>query len=154
MLLEFPEARLKSYWNEKEGLKPFFIRLLLNQYKSTTSKYHKEYRKQNQFIQAKGKDIIYNSPNAVSLVWAGPTDEEVEFKEVEAARNGVHKLNGEMFPNEAEEMVFGLYVETGSLRKALAAIPEEDRDKYDLKKVHEIVKKFRRTIKNHLNKQA
>jgi hypothetical protein len=146
MLLEFPEERIVSYWNEKEGLKPFFIRLLCNQYKSNTSKFHKEYRKQDRFIQTNGADITYNDQSTEIEPFA------IDLGEMTKARDRVHVLNGEMFPNEKEDMVFRLYTETGSLRKTLAAIDPKDAPLFDLKKVHEIVKKFRRTIKKELNK--
>lgn len=60
MLLEFSEERLISYYNPTQGLKPFFIRMLLNQYKSKTSKFHNKYRKQEQFLHAQGSNITYN----------------------------------------------------------------------------------------------
>lgn len=146
MLLEFPEARLLSYVNPTQGLKPFFIRMLINQYKSTTSKYHKEYRKQNAFIQTKGSDVVYNETALLM-----ESEIEVEAADCIKARDNVHTLNGELFPSPLEEMVFALYVEHTSLRKALDAIPAEHAHLFDLKLVHTIVKKFRRTIKNYLN---
>lgn len=147
MLLEFNEERLLSYWNKSEGLKPFFIRMLCLQYKSKTSKFHKEYRKQEQFIQKNGAQIVYNGQQLEQ-------EAEIDMSELKSVRGKVHAYNGEMFPSELEEMVFDLYVEKGSLRKALEAIPEQHAAKFDLKKVHEIVKKFRRTIKKHYDKAA
>jgi hypothetical protein len=76
------------------------------------------------------------------------------MNEMLKARDGVHILNGELFPSELENMVFELYTETGSLRKALAAIPEDKKHLFDLKTVHNIVRKFRRTIKTYLNVAA
>jgi DNA-directed RNA polymerase specialized sigma24 family protein len=145
MLLEFNEERLIGYWNKTEGLKPFFLRMLQLQYKSGTSKYHKEYRKQEQFIQKKGAEIVYNDQQLEA-------EPEIDFCQLLNVRGKVHAFNGEMFPSELEELIFNLYVETGSLRKTLFAIPEEHAAKFDLKRVHEIVKKFRRTIKRHYDK--
>ena len=146
MLLEFSEARLQGYYNPKQGLKPIFIRMLCLQYKSQTSKFHKEYRKQNKFINKSGKDITYNEQSTELEAFTVP------YNDMLAARDNVHIHSGEMFTNELENLVFLLYCETGSLRKTLAALPDKDRDLFDLKKVHEIVKKFRRTIKKQLNK--
>lgn len=152
MLLEFKEERLISYWNIEKGLKPFFIRMLLNQYKSKTSKFHKEYRKQEQFIQSKGADIVHNE-QALEV-----EEFDVDFNEMTKVRDNVHVLNGQLFPSELEDMVFRLYTETGSLRKTLAAIDRDEvrrlggkevDDLFDLKTVHTIVKKFRRTIKGY-----
>jgi len=67
-LLEFPEARLISYYNPTQGLKPFFIRMLINQYKSTTSKFHKLYRKQELEIQKKADDIILNATVSIDKI--------------------------------------------------------------------------------------
>jgi DNA-directed RNA polymerase specialized sigma24 family protein len=148
MLLEFSEERLISYYNPTQGLKPFFLRMLINQYRSKTSKFHKEYRKQEQFIQKQGAAIVYNE-QATEI-----ETNEPELKDMEKARDNVHILNGEMFPNEMENMVFFLYTETGSLRKTLAAIPHDTAHLFDLKTVHTIVKKYRRTIKTYLGKAA
>lgn len=151
MLLELPEEKLLSYYNPDQGLKPIFIRILCNQYKSKTSKFHKEYRKQQIFLQTKGADIVYND-QATEL-----EPFEVDYNEMIKARDQVYALNGEMFPSALEEMIFNLYVETGSLRKTLAAIDPDEVAKhsagkkteelFDLKTVHTIVKKFRKTIK-------
>lgn len=145
MLLEYPEARLIGYWNEKEGLKPIFLKMLSLQFKSKTSYYHKQYRKQEKFIQDKGQDIVYNEK-------ANDTEElAVEISDVKRAELNVHTLSGELFPSELEELIWNLYKETGSLRKTLAAIPEAHAQKFDLKLVHTIIRKFRKSIKSYLN---
>jgi hypothetical protein len=157
MLLEFSEERLISYYNPNHGLKPIWLRILVNQYKSKTSRFHKQYRKQEQFIQDKGADIVYNDQSTEL------DDFTVDMSELNTARDNVHRLNGEMFPSELEEMVFALYVDTGSLRKTLAAIDPEEVKKlsgkksvelFDLKTVHEIVKKYRRTIRAFVSAAA
>lgn len=147
MLLEFSEERLISYWNHNEGLKPFFIRMLCLQYKSKTSKFHKEYRKQAQFIQRDGQKIVLNGQQLEQ-------EPDINPAEIQKLRENIHTLNGEMFPCELEEMAFNLYVETGSLRKALAALPGEHTNKFDLKRMQELVRKYRRTIKKHYDKVA
>ena len=138
MLLEFPEDRLISYWNETQGLKPFWLRLLCNQYKSTTSKFHKQYRKESERIQKKGADIVYNN-------------ESLDVESPEMDMDDVIKASNSVTDNEMENMIWGLYVEHGSMRKALAAIPEEWAEYFNLKLVHMIVKKFQRSIKEQLN---
>jgi DNA-directed RNA polymerase specialized sigma24 family protein len=146
-LLEYSEERLLSYWNKSEGLKPFFIRMLTLQYRSKTSYFHSKYRKQEQFINKQAAQIVYNGHQLEQ-------EPEIDISEVKKLRDKVHAYNGEMFPCELEEMAFNLYVETGSLRKALAALPDEHADKFDLKTMQEIVKKYRRTIKKHYDKAA
>jgi hypothetical protein len=47
---------------------------------------------------------------------------------------------------ELEKFVWLLYVETGSLRKTLAGIPEEYADLFDLKRIHSIVKVWRNEL--------
>jgi len=138
MLLEYSEERLIGYWNEKDGLKPFFLRMLQLQYKSKTSYFHNKYRKQEQFLNDKGADIAYNE-QATEIDGL-----EVDISEVIKASNSVSN-------NAFENMVWELYVETGSLRKTLAAIPEEYADLFDLKLIHRVVKKFQREIKQRLN---
>lgn len=149
MLLEFPEERLKGYWNQSEGLKPIFIRLLLNQYKSKTSKYHKEYRKLNQFLQEKGLDVAYNMEETVT---ANDDDRTINPDITAKARQYAYVAMGELFPCELKELVFDLYVQTGSLRKTLAALPEDQVRLFDLKKVHEVVRAYRRAIKLNITK--
>jgi hypothetical protein len=145
MILEFKEERLIGYYNPTQGLKPIFLRMLCNQYRSKTSKFHKDYRKQEQFIQSKGSDIAYNDQTTELEEF------NVDYNEMLTAVDNVSRMNGELFPCELETMIFELYTETGSLRKTLAAIHEDHKGKFDLKTVHEIVKKFRRTIKAHFN---
>lgn len=55
-------------------------------------------------------------------------------------------------PEAIEEIVWKLYVDHGSLRKALAAIPEHYAPLFDLKRVHCIVKKYQWLIKKQLGK--
>lgn len=152
MVLEFEEERLIGYWNPTEGLKPFFLRMLKLQYHSKTSYFHAKYRKENQFIQSKGKDILYN---------AGTVDieePEVDRMVIDTITDNLHVCKAavskdkqiSLFRNDSELTIWELYVEAGSLRKTLAALPEELRDKYDLKKVHEIVKDYRKTFKSFL----
>lgn len=145
MILEFTEERLISYYNPRQGLKPIYIRMLCNQYRSKTSKFHKEYRKQEQFIQSNQDSILLNEPQS-------QYGQEPEFfdKVKEACENIYNEAGGSVVA-DLEQTIWELYVETGSLRKTLAAIPEEYQKLFDLKTVHEIVKKFRRTIKEHLN---
>jgi DNA-directed RNA polymerase specialized sigma24 family protein len=138
MLLEYSEERLISYWNEREGLKPFFLRMLQLQYKSKTSYFHAKYRKQEQFINDSSADIRYHEQTAEIEGF------EVNINEVVAASNSVSN-------NTFENMVWNLYIETGSLRKTLAAIPEEYADLFDLKLVHRMVQKFQREIKRRMN---
>ena len=144
MLLEFPEERLISYYNPKQGIKPFFLRILCNQYRSETSKFHKYYRKQESDLRNKMEDIILNEPQS---------EDETNFNIFEMAGkacNTIHSSNKNKLAANLEQMIWGLFVETGSLRKTLDAIPEEYSSLFDLKTVHVIVKKFRRTIKEQL----
>ncbi|MEO7535854.1 MAG: hypothetical protein ABIU30_18480 [Ferruginibacter sp.] len=145
MLLEFDEDRLISYYNPTQGIKPFFIRMLMNQYRSKTSKFHTKYRKQEQFIQSNGADIVHNEQSTELEAF------DVPYEEMVKVRDSVHYLNGQLFPSELEDMCFKLYTETGSLRKTLAAIEPQYQHLFDLRTVHEIVKKFRRTIKDYFN---
>jgi hypothetical protein len=138
MLLEYSEERLISYWNKNEGLKPFFIRMLTLQYRSKTSYYHAKYRKQEQFINNKGTDIAYNDHATII------EDYEIDMNEVITAANSVSS-------NPYENLIWNLYVEHGSIRKALAALPGEYKDLFDVKLVHRIAKKFQRQIKKQLN---
>jgi hypothetical protein len=149
MLLEFPEERLIGYWNSNEGLKPVFLQMLKLQYNSKTSKYHKEYRKLNQFLQDKGLDVAYNMEETID---ANEDDVEINPDITKKARQYAYVALGELFPCEEKESVFDLYVQTGSLRKTLAAIPEEKAKLFDLKKVHEIVRSYRKAIKLNINK--
>ena len=144
MLLEFPEDRLISYYNPTQGLKPFFIRMLCNQYKSTTSKFHKDYRKQELEIRKKCEDIILNEPTS---------EEEPEleyFERIHLACKKLYDQTENKVVADLERMVWDLYVETGSLRKTVASIPEKYAELLDLKSVHTIVKKFQNTIKSYL----
>lgn len=141
MLLEYSEERLISYWNEKDGLKPFFLRMLQLQYKSKTSYFHSKYRKQEQFINDKGADIVYHEQAT-----------EIEGREVDM--NEIVKAANSVSDNGFKNMIWDLYVETGSLRKTLAAIPEEYADLFDLKLIHRIVQKFQRDIKRQLTISA
>lgn len=156
MLLEMPEAQLQSYWNKEEGLKPFFLRMLQLQYNSKTSKFHKKYRKENDFLKKHGEDIRYQTPNAVKLVYASELkddESEVPAEVLAEARQYAYVALGELFPCAEKEMVFDLYIETGSLRKTLAAIHEDKANLFDLKLVHEIVKSYRRAIKTIIKRQ-
>lgn len=148
MLLEFSEERLISYYNPTQGLKPFFIRMLILQYRSKTSKFHKEYRKQEHFLNNKGADIVHNEQTTELESF------DVDPSEIKAATRNVYRLNGEMFANGMEEMIWNLYTDKGSLRKALAAVPEQYANLFDLKAVHTIVKKYRRSIKSYLKMTA
>lgn len=150
MILECDEDRLQSYWNEKDGLKPIFLRLLVNQYKSNTSKYHKEYRKLNDFVQTKGEDVVYNAHRLEDV--PDFTPEEVKY--ITWLRNNMHLMHGQMFPNDIEDLVFAIYEKTQSLRKTLDVISGDHKELFDLKTVHEIIKKYRRTIKKKLNKSV
>ncbi|MEP6551953.1 MAG: hypothetical protein ABJB11_00330 [Ferruginibacter sp.] len=145
MLLEFPEDRLISYHNPTQGLKPFFIRMLMNQYRSETSKFHKNYRKQESDLRNKMEDIILNEPQSEY----GPSSNFMEL--ANKACDNIYLSNENKLAADIENMVWTLFVETGSLRKTLTAIPEEYADLFDLKTVHVIVKKFRRTIKEKLS---
>lgn len=143
MLLEFSEERLQSYYNPTQGLKPIFLRMLCNQYKSDTSKFHKEYRKQNKFISTKGKDIVYNEEQTeIEAV-------NVDFEIIENISKNIHVLNSELFAKNTDKIIFDLYVERGSLRKVLAALPADIAKDFDLKKVHEVVKKLQATYKRN-----
>ncbi len=146
MMLEFPEDRLISYYNPKQGLKPFFIRMLCNQYKSKTSKFHKDYRKQEQMLDKKANDILLNSPES--------EDEHGSefFEQIGAACKSIYDQAVNNAVADLEQMIWDLYIKTGSLRKTLAAIPEDYAGLLNLKDVHEIVRKFRRTIKDYLSK--
>ncbi len=140
MILEFPEERLISYWNPKEGLKPIFLRLLLNQYKSKTSKYHKDYRKDELNRREKFSEIILNQPQS---------EEEPEDILLNRIGYTLHDFYGTIEDRAASNviaMVWDLYVQEGSLRKTLAAVPEKYADLLDLKDVHCIVKKVKRTL--------
>jgi hypothetical protein len=145
MLLEFPEDRLIRYYNPTQGLRPFFIRMLLNQYKSKTSKFHKEYRRQELQLQQKANDIILNEPQSEEEHEAG------YFEQINKACNSIYDQADNKVVADLEKMIWDLYVETGSLRKTLAAIPEDYADLLDLKSVHIIVKKFQNTIKTYLS---
>lgn len=144
MLLEFPEDRLISYYNPNQGLKPFFIRLLCNQYRSKTSHFHKLYRKEEINLNNKKEDILLNEPQSLKEFEPG------YFEQINEACQSIYTEAGCVELAELEKTVWGCYVETGSLRKTLAALPDEYADLVDLKTIHVIVKKFRRTIKQKL----
>lgn len=144
MLWEFPEERLIAAYNPAQGLKPFFIRMLQLQYNSKTSYFHKDYRKQEIDLQKKTEDIILNAPQS---------EEEFEpgyFETINKACESIYDHAGSKEVADLEKVVWELYVETGSLRKTVDALPSEYADLLDLKSVHTIVRKFRRTIKERL----
>lgn len=145
MLLEFPEDRLISYYNPTQGLKPFFIRMLCNQYNSKTSKFHKDYRRQELQLKQKRNDIILNEPQS---------EDELEpgyFEKISQACKSMYDQTDNKVVADLEKMIWDLYVETGSLRKTVAALPKDFAKLLDLKSVHTIVKKFQNTIKTYLN---
>lgn len=144
-LLEFPEDRLISYYNPMQGLKPFFLRMLCNQYRSTTSKFHKLYRKQEQEIQKKGEDIINNAPQSFEEY------EPAMFDKIETICQGLYNDAGSNELAQLEKTVWELYVQKGSLRKTLETLPEQYAALLDLTMVHTIIKKFRRTLQAGLN---
>lgn len=144
-LLEMPEDRLISYYNPAQGLKPFFIRMLCNQYRSKTSKFHKLYRKQEQELKKKADDILLNTPQS-------PEEYETAiFDKVEKICNELYFDADSNELAQLERTVWSLYVEHRSLRKTLDALPEQYAGIVDLKSVHTIVRKFRRTLKAGLN---
>lgn len=144
MLLEFTEDRLIGYYNPTQGLKPFFIRLLCNQYRSKTSKFHKEYKRQEIRLRDKMEDIILNEPRSEDQ----PSG--LYMESISKACEGIYKDAITPQIAEIEKMVWELFVDEGSLRKTFAALPDEYADLLNLKDVHTIVKKFRRTIKERL----
>lgn len=144
MILEMPEEKLISYYNHKEGLKPAFLRMLILQYRSKTSYFHKDYRKEQQELTKKADDIIYNTPQS---------SEELSPEYLTAVENAYKELakqTGNDLVAQFEQLIWDTYVDKGSLRKTLAAISENYPDIIDLKGVHEIVKRFQATIKKHL----
>lgn len=144
MLLEFSEEKLISYYNPTQGLKPIFIRMLCNQYKSTTSAYHKQYRKQEMELQKKKEDILLNAPIS--------SEEKPEyFDKIQAACQMIYDNAPSPEVAELEKMVWEIYIEQGSLRKAMPAIPAPYNELLSLKDVHQIIRKFQRTIKERLN---
>jgi len=146
MLLEFPEDRLISYYNPTQGLKPIFLRMLCNQYKSSTSKFHKDYRKEEQRLQKNGADIILNAPQSLEEY------EEKYFNKIGETCNAMYNDAGNTAVADLEKTVWELYIEKRSLRKTLAALPEKYKGVLDLKDVHTIVNKFQRTLKAALSK--
>lgn len=152
-LLEFPEERLQTYWNEKEGLKPFFIKMLQLQYNSKTSYYHTTYRKTNRFIQERGADILYNNDSVDILA---PEVDRMAINQITDKLNIAKAYISKskqitMFTQSVDLEVWEIYVEQGSLRKTVAALPAHLAAKLDLKKVHEIIRDMQRTFRKHLN---
>lgn len=155
MLLEFSEERLQGYWNKDEGLKPFFLRMLQLQYNSKTSKFDKEYRKQNRYLVDGALETIQQA----DMSFEDENEEDYNTAECVIAR--AHLRNSyaqtiELFdavtPENIFDVVFDTYVEQGSLRKTLNALPEEYRNKLDLKKVQEIVNRMRKSLKKRIAK--
>lgn len=148
MLLEFPEARLIGYWNPEEGLKPFFLKMLSLQYRSKTSRFDKEYRKQNRFIQEKGSEFEKNGFDIKTENEARAQMEDVEDQFIKIALDNIARLTGSLFTSDVERIIFDTYVEQGSLRKTLAALPDPIRESVDLKTVHETVRKQAKAIRS------
>ncbi len=138
MMLEYSEERLLSYWNQKEGLKPCFIRMLMLQYRSKTSYFHGKYRKEGEQINKKGADISYNDHRDTL---ENPAHQMSDI--VRAAKS--------VSDDETEILIWSLYVETGSLRKAQAALPGEYRELVNIGLIRAIVTKFQQEIKRRLN---
>ena len=148
MLLEMKEDKLQAAYNPKQGLKPYFIRMLCLQYKSTTSYFHRDYRKQGIEIRKKKEDILLNEPQS-----------EIEYDAnyfilIDLACHSVYDYSENKLVAELGKIVWALYVEHGSLRKTLAALPENYRDILDLKTVHGIVSHYQQSIKNYLIKET
>ena len=146
MLLEMKEEKLQAAYNPTQGLKPYFIRMLCLQYKSSTSYFHRDYRKQAIEIRSKKDDILLNE-----------TQSEIEydsnyFKQIDLASQSVYNNIENKLVAELGKVVWVLYVEHGSLRKTLAALPDYYRDILDLKTVHGIISHYQQSIKNYLNK--
>ena len=144
MLLEMKEDKLQAAYNPTQGLKPYFIRMLCLQYKSTTSYFHRDYRKQGIEIRKKKNDILLNEPQS-----------EIEyqadyFNQIELACQSVYHNTENKLVAELGKTVWTLYVEYGSLRKTLAALPENYRDILDLKTIHSIVLNYQKVIKDYL----
>ncbi len=137
MLLEFSEERLISYWNKSEGLKPCFIRMLMLQYRSKTSYFHGKYRKENEQINKKGADIAYS-------------DHASKIENPAHEMSDISRIANNVSDNEFENIIWNAYVETGSLRKALAALPDEYRECINIGLIRAIVTKFRQEIKQRL----
>ena len=147
MLLEMNEDKLQAAYNPAQGLKPYFIRMLCLQYKSTTSYFHRDYRKQGIEIRKKKDDILLNEPQS-----------EIEydanyFIQIDLACQSVYDNSENKLVAELGKVVWALYVEHGSLRKTLAASPDYYRDILDLKTVHTIVLNYQHTIKDYLDSQ-
>ena len=144
MLLEMKEDKLQAAYNSTQGLKPYFIRMLCLQYKSKTSYFHRDYKKQGIEIINKREDILLNEPQS-----------EIEydsnyFNQIELACQSVYNISENKLVAELGKVVWALYVEHGSLRKTLAALPEHYRDILDLKTIHTIVLYYQHTIKDYL----
>ena len=146
MLLEMKEDKLQAAYNPTQGLKPYFIRMLCLQYKSTTSYFHRDYRKQAIEIRKKKDDILLNEPQS-----------EIEyddnyFIQIDLACQNIYDNSENKLVAELGKVVWALYVEHGSLRKTLVSLPENYRDILDLKTVHGIVSHYQQSIKDFLNK--
>ena len=118
--------------------------MLINQYRSKTSKFHKQYRKQELEIREKAEDILLNTPQS---------EEEPDGLYLKA----INVISGNIYRravnNETAALlktVWELYVEQKSLRKTLALLPDIYSSFLSLKDVHEIVRNFQRIIKNQL----
>ena len=145
MLLEMKEDKLQAAYNPTQGLKPYFIRMLCLQYKSKTSYFHRDYRRQGIEIRNKREDILLNEPQS-----------EIEhqtnyFNQIELACQSVYDNSENKLVAELGKVVWTLYVEHGSLRKTLAALPDNYRGLLDLKTVHCIVLNYQHTIKDYLH---
>lgn len=133
--------------NPTQGLKPYFNRMLCLQYKSSTSYFYRDYRQQAIEIKKRKKkdDILLNEPQS-----------EVEsqtnyFKQIELACKKGYNNSENKLVAELGKIVWFLYVEHGSLRKTLAALPEYYREVSDLKTVHGIISHYQQSIKDNLN---
>lgn len=146
MLLEKNEAQLQAAYNPNEGLKPYFISMLKLQYTSGTSYFHRDYRKQEIQLREKRNDILLNAPQSEDLT----ADNPAYFEAIEAACKTIYDNAPSPLVADLQKKVWELYIEHGSLRKTLAALPQVYTDLLDLKSVHVIVQKFQRTIKEYL----
>ena len=144
MLLEMKEDKLQAAYNPAQGLKPYFIRMLCLQYKSKTSYFHRDYRKQEIQLRNKKEDIILNEPQS-----EGEYKPDY-FKQINLACQSVYNNTENKIVAELGKAVWNLYVERGSLRKVLAALPKNYRDIVDLKTVHNIVLYYQESIKNYI----
>ena len=144
MLLEMKEDKLQAAYNPLQGLKPYFIRMLCLQYKSTTSYFHRDYRKQQIVLRNKIDDILLNEPQSEA---ESHTD---KFILIETACQSIYNNAENKAVATLGKLVWALYIEHGSLRKTLTALPEIYRGIVDLKAVHTIVQHYQQTIKDYL----